>query len=80
MPCWGLFESQDEAYRKSVIGDAPRIAIEAASGFGWDRWIGEKGVFIGMHGYGASAPAPELYKHFGITAEAVVAAADKLVG
>ena len=78
MPCWGLFEQQDEAYRKSVIGSAPRIAIEAASGFGWDRWIGEKGVFIGMHGYGASAPAEDLYKHFGITADAVVAAAEKL--
>ncbi|NDV86032.1 transketolase [Aurantimonas aggregata] len=80
MPCWELFEAQDEAYRKSVLGTAPRIAIEAAVRLGWDRWIGENGRFIGMKGFGASAPAPELYKHFGITADAVVAAAHELAG
>ncbi|MEF2551498.1 transketolase [Aurantimonas sp. A2-1-M11] len=78
MPCWELFETQDEAYRQSVLGTAPRIAIEAAVRLGWDRWIGEKGRFIGMTGFGASAPAPELYRHFGITADAVVAAAKEL--
>ena len=51
-----------------------RVACEAASGFGWERWLGEGGGFVGMAGFGASAPAPDLYKHFGITAEAIVAA------
>ncbi|MCE2926045.1 MAG: transketolase [Rickettsiales bacterium] len=72
MPCWELFDQQPESYRKQVLGSGPRIAIEAASGFGWEKYLGEKGVFIGMTGFGASAPAKDLYKHFGITAEAVV--------
>ena len=75
MPCLDLFEEQDEAYRKSVLGTAPRIAIEAAARLGWDRWIGENGRFIGMTGFGASAPAPQLYEKFGITPQAVVDAA-----
>ncbi len=78
MPCFELFEMQDEAYRQSVLGDAPCVAVEAGIQQGWDRYLGFKGIFIGMHGFGASAPAPELYKHFGITTEAVVAAAKKL--
>ncbi|MCQ8781830.1 transketolase [Mangrovibrevibacter kandeliae] len=80
MPCWRLFEEQDAGYRKSVIGTAPRVAIEAAGDFGWDRWIGETGRFIGMHGFGASGPAPKLYEHFGITADAAVKAAKELCG
>ena len=79
MPCWALFEAQDEAYRRAVLGTAPRVAIEAAAGFGWDRYIGERGCFIGMHGFGASAPIEALYPHFGITAEAVVEAAQALI-
>jgi transketolase len=75
MPCWELFEEQSPAYRKEVLGSAPRIAIEAAARHGWDRWIGENGTFIGMSGFGASAPAPDLYRHFNITPEAVVEAA-----
>jgi len=75
MPCWELFEAQDAAYRQSVLGSAPRIAIEAAIGMGWDRYLGPNGRFIGMHGFGASAPADALYKHFGITVDAVVEAA-----
>ncbi|WP_284178587.1 transketolase [Rhabdaerophilum sp. SD176] len=75
MPCWELFEQQDEAYRRTVLGTAPRIAIEAAARLGWDRWIGERGAFIGMTGFGASAPAADLYRQFGITADAVFAAA-----
>ncbi len=75
-PCWELFEAQSPAYRKRVVGDAPvRIAIEAGVRMGWDRFIGEDGLFIGMTGFGASAPAERLYKEFGITAEAVVEAA-----
>ena len=75
MPCWELFEAQSEAYRAEVLGGAPRVAVEAAVRLGWDRWIGERGAFIGMSGFGASGPAAELYKHFGITPEAVAAAA-----
>jgi transketolase len=78
MPCWELFEAQDARYRNAVLGSAPRVAVEAASPFGWDRWLGPRGAFVGMHGFGASAPAQHLYKHFGITAEAVAAAARDL--
>ena len=74
LPCWELFALQDETYRAQVLGDAPRVGIEAALGFGWDRWLGADGTFIGMTGFGASAPADDLFKHFGITAEAAVAA------
>jgi len=79
MPCWELFERQSEGYRRDVLGTAPRVGVEAALRFGWDRWLGERSAFIGMTGFGASAPAGDLYKHFGITAEAVVAAAKSLV-
>jgi transketolase len=80
LPCWELFAGQDEAYRAQVLGGAPRIGIEAACGFGWERWLGPDGVFIGMTGFGASAPFEDLYRHFGITAEAVVAAVKKRLG
>ncbi|MEG6509223.1 transketolase [Methyloligella sp. 2.7D] len=80
MPCWELFAAQDEVYRNEVLGDCPRIAVEAAIGFGWSEWLGEGGAFIGMTGFGASAPAKELYNHFGITAEAVSAAARSALG
>jgi transketolase len=79
MPCWELFEAQSENYRSEVLGSAPRVAVEAASGFGWEKWIGE-GAFVGMRGFGASAPAQDLYKHFGITAEAVASAAIEVLG
>jgi transketolase len=77
LPSWDLFEEQDEAYRESVLpsGVTARVACEAACGFGWERWIGPRGRFVGMRGFGASGPAPALYKHFGITADAVAAAA-----
>lgn len=75
MPCWELFDQQDEAYCNTVLGSAPRVAIEAAAAMGWERYIGMGGRFIGMRGFGASAPADALYKHFGITVEAVIEAA-----
>ncbi len=76
MPCWEVFAEQDGAYRESVLGAGTvRVAVEAACGMGWDRWIGDGGAFVGMDGFGASAPAPKLYQHFGITADALVAAA-----
>jgi transketolase len=80
MPSWEKFEAQDEAYRREVLGDAPRIAVEAAARMGWDRYIGEKGLFIGMPGFGASAPAGKLYAHFGITAQQVAEQARRLIG
>jgi transketolase len=86
MPCWELFEEQDQAYRRKVLPPgAVRVAIEAAIRFGWDRWLfgeggkREKSGFIGMHGFGASAPADRLYKEFGITAEATVEKAKSLL-
>jgi transketolase len=76
MPSFELFEEQDEAYQDEVIGEnTVRIAVEAQIRQGWDRYIGRKGAFIGMKSFGESAPYQDLYKHFGITADAVVAAA-----
>ena len=74
LPCWELFEKQEPSYRATVLGTAFRVGIEAAGGFGWERILGLDGVFIGMAGFGASAPAEVLYEYFGITADAVAAA------
>jgi transketolase len=72
VPSLDLFLAGDEATRRAVIGTAPvRVAVEAAVRFGWDAVIGEDGIFVGMAGFGASAPYKDLYRHFGITAEAV---------
>ena len=71
MPCWELFEAQGEDYQNAILGSAPRIGVEALVQMGWDRWIAGNGGFIGMAGFGASAPASDLYKHFNITADAV---------
>ena len=72
VPSLDLFLAQPPHVRASVIGDAPvRIAVEAAVRFGWDALIGSDGIFVGMSGFGASAPYKDLYRHFGITAEAV---------
>jgi transketolase len=74
-PCLELFAAQDSAYQQETLGGTlPKVAVEAAVRFGWDRWIGPEGQFIGMSGFGASAPYQQLYAHFGITSEAVVAA------
>ena len=75
MPCWELFNQQDAAYRRTVLGEGVRIGIEAAVRQGWDAYIGIEGGFVGMSGFGASGPADELYKLFNITPEAVVAEA-----
>jgi transketolase len=86
MPCWELFAAQDEKYRRSVLPAGPvRVAVEAAVEFGWERWLcGERGAekkagFVGMTGFGASAPIEALYPHFGITAEAVAEKVESLV-
>jgi len=81
VPSLELLLAQPAERQKAIIGNAPvKIAIEAAVRWGWDAVIGHDGVFIGMHGFGASAPAKELYKHFGITAEAAVNATLKRLG
>ena len=75
MPCAGLFDRQDADYRADVLGDGARVAVEAAVSLGWEKYLGPTGRFVGMSGFGASAPGGDLYNHFGITAEAVVVAA-----
>jgi transketolase len=79
MPCWELFEAQPENYRKAVLGEAPRVGVEAAVRLGWDRWLGSRSAFIGMSGFGASAPGEDVYQHFGITPEKVAEAARSLL-
>ncbi|MBY4610352.1 transketolase [Rhizobium sp. 9T] len=77
VPCTELFFEQPDAYRKDVLGNSPvKIAVEAAVREGWDAFIGPEGTFIGMKSFGASGPVKDVYKHFGITADAVVAAAE----
>jgi transketolase len=78
-PCFDLFRSQPYDYRMKVLGDAPRVGIEAAIEGDWARWLGDDGEFVGMTGFGASAPAEVLYREFGITAEAVAAAAKRAI-
>ena len=76
MPCWDLFEEQPALYRKNVLGPGTvKIAIEAAAQFGWDRYIGADGAFVGMHSFGASGPYKDVYTHFNITPEAAAEAA-----
>lgn len=72
MPCCELFDRQDIKYQEEVLGNCPRIAVEAGSKFGWEKYVGLNGDIIGMDGFGASGPAEELYKFFGITEEEVV--------
>ena len=74
-PCFELFRQQSRGYRAEVLGDVPRIGIEAAVEGDWARWLGDAGEFVGMTGFGASAPAETLYREFGITADAVAGAA-----
>jgi len=77
MPCWEVFAAQPDAYREQVLPTSvsARVAVEAGIRQGWDHWIGPRGAMIGMTGYGGSAPAGDLFKHFGITTDAVVSAA-----
>jgi transketolase len=78
VPCWERFERQDAAYRAMIIGrGTARVAVEAAVKLGWERFIGEDGAFVGMSTFGASGPEDELFRHFGITPEAVVAAVEQ---
>ena len=74
-PCFELFRRQSREYRTAVLGRVPRVGVEAAVEGDWARWLGDSGEFVGMTGFGASAPAEVLYREFGITAEAVATAA-----
>ncbi|RMG01813.1 MAG: transketolase, partial [Planctomycetota bacterium] len=81
MPSWELFDAQDAAYKASVLPpDVPRVAVEAGIELGWHKYIGEHGAFVGMQGFGASAPAGKLFAHFGITADRIAAEAKRLLG
>jgi len=79
MPCWALFEQQPAEYQRMVLGTGARMAIEAGCPLGWDRYLGQKGAFLGMHGFGASGPAKDVYAHFGITVERAVEMARDLL-
>jgi len=74
-PCFDLFRQQSREYRTAVLGRVPRVGVEAAVEGDWARWLGDNGEFVGMIGFGASAPAEVLYREFGITAQAVATAA-----
>jgi transketolase len=79
VPCFELFMRQGDAYRLSVLGTAPRVGVEAAVRQGWSDLLGPKSAFVGMQGFGASAPADDLYRHYGITAENVARTAADLL-
>ena len=73
VPCWELFDEQEEDYKRQVLGKGGvRVAVEAGVRMGWDKYIRSNGGFVGMLGFGASAPAEQLFKHFDITTEKVV--------
>jgi len=82
MPSWDRFAAQDAAYREAVLPKkiTARVACEAGCSFGWERWIGRCGRFIGMDSFGASGPAGKLYEHFGITADGIATAAKEALG
>ena len=80
MPCMELFAQQDAKYQRDTLGgNLPKVAVEAGVRFGWDRWIGAEGGFIGMDSFGASAPYTKLYEHFGITSANVAKAVKGLL-
>jgi transketolase len=81
LPCWELFESQDDAYRDEVLPPSvrARVSVEAGVTFGWERWVGESGVSIGVDRFGASAPGPRIYEELGVTVDAVADAVQRLV-
>ncbi|WP_410001856.1 transketolase [Tardiphaga sp. 709] len=78
-PCFDLFRQQSGEYRAATLGSAPRVGVEAAIEGDWARWLGDGGEFVGMTGFGASAPADDLYREFGITAAAVATAAMRCI-
>jgi transketolase len=82
MPCWSLFEAQEDSYRESVLPRSikKRVTVEAASPMGWHRWAGDEGTVIGVERFGASAPGQDVLNHLGFTVDHVAAAALRLLG
>ncbi|MCL4194560.1 MAG: transketolase, partial [Thermoguttaceae bacterium] len=82
MPSWELFDAQPKEYKEAVLPPAitARVAVEAGVRFGWDKYLGRCGRFVGMTSFGASGPAGKLFEHFGITADRVVAEAKAALG
>ncbi|HEU4895686.1 MAG TPA: transketolase C-terminal domain-containing protein, partial [Acidimicrobiia bacterium] len=80
LPCWELFEQQSDEYRNEVLGDAPRVSVEAGSVFGWDHILGPGGMSIGIDHFGASAPAEVLAEQFGFTPEAIAGKVKSFLG
>jgi transketolase len=81
LPCWELFEAQDQDYRDAVLPPSvrARVAIEAGATLGWDRWVGDRGAIIGLDHFGASAPAPTIFEHFGFTVDRVTDVARRVL-
>ena len=71
LPCWELFENQSEEYKSEVLGNVLKVGIEAGSEMGWHKYIGSEGIFVGINSFGASAPAHELFKHFGFNPDEI---------
>ena len=82
LPCWELFEAQPQDYRDAVLPPSvtARVSIEAGVTLGWQKWIGTTGVAIGVDKFGASAPYKKIYEEYGLTPDAVVAAAKRVMG
>ena len=80
LPCWELFSEQDDAYRDEVLPPSvrARVSVEAGVTFGWERWVGEEGISIGVDRFGASAPGPRVFEELGVTADAVADAVRRL--
>ena len=72
MPCWELFGNQSKHYKETILGDKPRIAIEASISFGWNKWLSDRDIFIGMETFGASGKANDLYEHFKISKDEII--------
>lgn len=81
MPCWELYEAQDEGYKEFLLPEevTARVSIEAGSTLGWQKYVGSEGITIGVDSFGASAPYPQIYEKYGLTAEAIVEAVGELV-
>jgi transketolase len=80
MPCWELFEQQDEVYRNEVLTPGvPKVVVEAGVRQGWDRWVGQDAAFVTIDHFGASAPYEVLYERLGMTSERIVAEAQRLL-
>ena len=80
MPCTELFDNQPASYREEVLGNGLRVSIEAASTYGWAKYTGMDGLSLGIDSFGASGPAPDVYKHFGLTAESIAAKVKNKLG